>query len=143
MKKVRKMLIMANIKSGELVYDLGCGDGRVLITAAREFDARAVGIEIDPLRYIWSQARITLLGLRERVQVFYGDFFHQDLSKADIVTCYLLQSTNDKLIEKLNKELRLGARVISNTSLFRNSNLSTRMTSTKSLCIEKMQIADF
>jgi predicted RNA methylase len=112
------MLTMADLKPGELVYDLGCGDGRILIVAARQFGARAVGIEVDPLRYLWSKIRIQLLGLRNKVRIEYGDFFTHDLSKADVVTCYLLQGTNNKLVDKINRELRPGARIISSVYTF-------------------------
>ena len=115
---VRKMLTMADVKPSELVYDLGCGDGRILITVARQFGARAIGIEIDPLRYLWSQIRIHLLGLRSQVRIEYGNFFTHDLSKADVVTCYLLQGTNNKLAEKLNRELSPGARIVSSVYTF-------------------------
>ncbi|MFC1875081.1 SAM-dependent methyltransferase [Chloroflexota bacterium] len=109
---------MANVKPGELVYDLGCGDGRILIVAARQFSARAVGIEVDPLRYLWSQIRIHMLGLRGKVRIEYGNFFKHDLSKADVVTCYLLQDTNNKLAEKINRELSPSARIISSVFTF-------------------------
>ena len=79
---VHNMLTIAEVEPGDVVYDLGCGDGRVIITAARRFGAQAVGIEIDPLRYVWCQLLITLLRLRKRVKVFFGDFFSQDLSDA-------------------------------------------------------------
>jgi predicted RNA methylase len=97
---------------------LGCGDGRTLITAARRYGARAVGIEIDPLRYLWCQLLITALLLRGRVMILYGDFFDQDLSGADVVTCYLLQSTNEKLQGKLMQELHPNTRVVSNDFTF-------------------------
>jgi len=115
---VHKMLTMAAVKPGELVYDLGSGDGRILILAARQFGARAVGIEVDPLRYLWSQIRIHLLGLRGQVRIEYGNFFTHDISKADVVTCYLLQGTNNKLVEKLNRELSSSARIISSVYTF-------------------------
>jgi predicted RNA methylase len=115
---VHNMLTIAEVEPGDVVYDLGCGDGRVIITAARRFGAQAVGIEIDPLRYVWCQLLITLLRLRKRVKVVFGDFFSQDLSDADVVTCYLLQDTNQKLAVKLLGELRPGARVVSNTFTF-------------------------
>jgi SAM-dependent methyltransferase len=115
---VHEMLAMAQVGPGDIVYDLGSGDGRVLIAAARQFGARAVGIEIDPLRYLWTQGAIAVLGLRGRVQVRYGDFFQQDLRPADVVTCYLVQRTNDRLMRKLERELRPGTRVVSNTYIF-------------------------
>jgi predicted RNA methylase len=115
---VHKMLTMAEVGPGDLVYDLGCGDGRTIVTAARRYGARAVGVEIDPLRYIWCQILITVLGLRDRVRVIYGNFFSQDLSDADVVTCYLLQDTNNKLEEKFKRELASGTRVVSNTFTF-------------------------
>jgi hypothetical protein len=118
MGKVHKMLKMAGVGPHDLVYDLGCGDGRMIVTAARRYGARAVGIEIDPLRYLWCQVLITFLGLRDRVRVVYGSFYRQDLSEADVVTCYLLQSTNVKLQGKLEGELDPGTRVVSNSFTF-------------------------
>lgn len=114
MLMVHKMLKMAEVRPGDVVYDLGCGDGRFIIAAARRYGARAVGIEIDPLRYAWCQMLVTLLGLRRRVRVIRGDFFAQDLSEADVVICYLLQRTNTKLQGKFQAELRPGTRVVSN-----------------------------
>jgi SAM-dependent methyltransferase len=118
MDTVNRMLTVAEVGPGDLVYDLGCGDGRIIVTAARRFGARAVGIEIDPLRYLWCQLVITVLGLRGRVEVIFGNFFTQDLSQADVVTCYLLQVTNEKLEAKLKDDLRPGARVVSNYFTF-------------------------
>ena len=118
MKMVHKMLKMAEVGPGDRVYDLGCGDGRVIITAARRYGARAVGFEIDPLRYVWCRFLVWLFRLGDRVQVVYGDFFKHDLSQADVVTCYLLQITNQKLEPKLLRELRPGTRVVSNTFTF-------------------------
>lgn len=118
LKKVKKMLLMADVKPGETIYDLGCGDGRVIIMAARKFKAKAIGVEIDPLRFLWCQFLITVLGLRKRVKVLYGDLFHKDLQKADVVFCYLLQSTNNRLEEKLIEELSPDTRIVSNTFQF-------------------------
>ena len=73
LKMVHKMLRLAEVKPDELVYDLGCGDGRFTIAAALTYQARAVGIELDPFRYLWYQIMITVLGLRERVIVSYSD----------------------------------------------------------------------
>lgn len=118
MRMVNKMLKLAEVGPDDIVYDLGCGDGRTIITAAWRYGARAVGVEIDPLRYLWCQLAITLLGLRKRVKILYGNFFKQDLSEATVVTCYLLQDTNMKLEEKLKGELCIGTRVVSNTFTF-------------------------
>lgn len=118
MKTVHTMLRLAEVGPDDIVYDLGCGDGRIIITTARHYGARAVGIEIDPLRYIWCQLMVTLWGVGDRVRVVYGNFFAQDLSPATVVTCYLIQKTNNRLEEKLLKELSPGARVVSNTYIF-------------------------
>jgi SAM-dependent methyltransferase len=119
MSMVHKMLKLADVGPADIVYDLGCGDGRTVITAARYYGARAVGVEIDPLRYLWCQLRVTFLGLRDRVKIVYGNFFAQDLSAATVVTCYLLQDTNNKLEKKFEQELSSGTRVVSNTFYFR------------------------
>ncbi len=118
MKKVRKMLSLIDIQPDEVIYDLGCGDGRFMVSAVRKYNAKAVGVEINLMLYLWCQLLITILGLRKRVKIFYRDLFKCDLSNADIVICYLLQETNDKLEEKLLKELKPTARVISNSFLF-------------------------
>jgi SAM-dependent methyltransferase len=115
---VDRMLRMAGVKPGETVYDLGCGDGRVLVAAARRFGARAVGVELDLGRYLWSLLVVTATGLLGRVRVIRGDLFKVDLSPADVVFCYLLQETNERLKDKLRKELRPGARIVSNTFHF-------------------------
>lgn len=118
MNMVHKMLKLAGVRPGDIVYDLGCGDGRMIIAAARNYGAQAVGIEIDPLRYLWCRWLITILGLREQVKIVYGNFFTQDLSDANVVTCYLLQDTNNKLEAKFNQELNPGTRVVSNQFVF-------------------------
>jgi predicted RNA methylase len=133
-RTVLKMLKMAETKPGDVVYDLGCGDGRIILAAVRRFNAKAVGIEIDPLRYVWSQFIITLLGHRDQIEIIYGDFFKQDLSRADVVTCYLLQTTNEKLESKLLQELRPGARVVSYTFTFPNMKLVAEDTKTEIYC---------
>lgn len=118
MAKVHRMLEIAGVGPKDVVYDLGCGDGRTIVAAARRFGARAVGIEIDPLRFIWCQLLITVLGLRSQVRVIFGDLFKLDVSGADVVTCYLLPDTNKKLQVKFIEELRSDARVVSHDFIF-------------------------
>ena len=112
---VRAMLRLAEVQPGDVIYDLGCGDGRVVLIAARECGAIAVGIEVDPLRYLICRARIAVSRVRDRITIRFGDFFSQDLSQADVVACYLLQETNEQLLAKLREELRPGTRIVSNT----------------------------
>ena len=111
--KVRHMLELADVQPGEVVYDLGSGDGRMLVVAARRFGARAVGIEIDPLRLLVSRALVAVTGVRKQARVIWGSFFKANLSAADVVTCYLLAKTNAQIVGKLHDELRPGARVVS------------------------------
>lgn len=118
MKKVRKMLQLAQVKPGDVLYDLGSGDGRVLVLAAREFGARAVGIEIDPLRVLWSRLWVRALGLQKQVQVLRGDLFNAEIGDADVVTLFLRQRTNQLLMVKLLLELRPNTRVISHMFTF-------------------------
>ena len=117
-KMVHKMLDLAEIQPDELLYDLGCGDGRISVIAARKYKAKVVGIEINPLLWLWCQIVITIFGLRSRVKVILGSFYNQDLSDAEVVACYLLPNTNKKLESKLLRELCPDTRVISNTFLF-------------------------
>lgn len=131
---VGKMLKMAEVKPEDVVYDLGCGDARILLTAVRRFNARAVGIEIDPLRYFWSKFIIWLFGHQSRTSIIFGDFFKQDLSEADVVTCYLLQETNEKLESKLLKELRPGTRVVSHSFTFPRMHLTASDLQDKIYC---------
>ncbi|MGD8404854.1 MAG: class I SAM-dependent methyltransferase [Anaerolineales bacterium] len=118
MSMVHEMLTMAEVGPDDTLYDLGCGDGRIIVTAARRYGARAVGIELDPLRFVWCQILITVLGLRDRVRIVYGDFFKQDLSSASVVSCYLLSVTNKKLEAKFKSELNPETRVVSNYFIF-------------------------
>jgi precorrin-6B methylase 2 len=110
---VDQMLMMAQIQPGELVYDLGCGDGRIVIAAAHKFKARAVGIEIRRDIYDVTQARVKALGLGDQVQIVNGNALRYDLSPADVVTLYLLTSSNERLKPVLSKYLKPSARVVS------------------------------
>lgn len=117
-RKVKKMLEMADLKPGEKLVDLGAGDGRIVIIAARHYQARAVGVEIDPLRCFIANLLIRLFGLQDRAHVCYGDMFEFDIKDADVVSMYLLQSTNQRLKPKLAEELKPGARIVSHNFSF-------------------------
>ena len=110
---IREMLTLAEVKPGERVYDLGCGDGRILVVAAQEFGAKAVGVELNVERVKEGRDRISALGLNEKVKIVYGNIFDVDVSPADVVTLYLTTSGNEKLRPKLEKELKTGTRIIS------------------------------
>ena len=110
---VDKMLEVAGVKKNEMVYDLGCGDGRILMTAAQKFGARATGVELDPVLYKKTSARIVELKLQDRIKLLNGNLLEVDLSPADVVTLYLLTDSNTKLRPNLEKYLKPGSRVIS------------------------------
>jgi tRNA A58 N-methylase Trm61 len=110
-KVIGRIMNLADLKKGEIFYDLGSGDGRLVIAAALR-GAKAYGIEIDRFRAWYSRLRISLLGLKDKATIIQKNFFEVDLSEADVITSYLLQKTNDRLIPKLNKEVKKGARVL-------------------------------
>ncbi|MEZ5288111.1 MAG: class I SAM-dependent methyltransferase [Vicinamibacterales bacterium] len=110
---VEAMLQVANVGKNDFVYDLGCGDGRIPVTAAKKYGARGVGIDIDPQRIREARENVEKNGVGDRVRIVQGDLFEQDLSEATVVTLYLLPSLNVKLMPKLMKELKPGTRVVS------------------------------
>ncbi|HEV2763658.1 MAG TPA: class I SAM-dependent methyltransferase [Pyrinomonadaceae bacterium] len=110
---VARMLEMAGVKKDDLLYDLGSGDGRIVITAAKKYGARGVGYDIDPLRIRESNENAQRAGVADRVRFVQGDLFQADLSGASVVTLYLLPEINDRLRPKLLKELKPGTRVVS------------------------------
>jgi len=110
---VREMLKMAEVNANDLLYDLGCGDGRIVVTAAKEIGCRGVGIDIDPDRIEESKKNAKEAGVEDKVQFFLMDLFDVDLSDASVVTLYLLSKVNLRLRPKLFRELRAGARVVS------------------------------
>ena len=110
---VEKMLDAARLKPSETVFDLGSGDGRVLVTAAQRFGSKAVGVEISPAQVKASRDRIQKLKLEHLCTVLEGDALTADLSAADVVTMYLLTASNDLLRPNLERYLKPGARVVS------------------------------
>lgn len=110
---VEAMLKLANVTAKDTVYDLGCGDGIIVATAAQKYGARAVGIDIDPQRVKEANERIQKAGVTDKVKILNADLFETDISTATVVTLYLLPSLNQKLIPKLNKELKPGTRIVS------------------------------
>jgi len=111
---VEKMLEAAHVKAGDMVYDLGSGDGRIVITAAQKFGARGVGVEIQPDLCRKATERIKSLGLEDRVSMVEGSALRVDLSAADVVTMFFLTSSNEKMKPNLERYLKPGARVVSN-----------------------------
>lgn len=110
---IDKMLQLAHLKPGETVYDLGSGEGHIVITAAREFKAKAVGIELSPELCKLATMHIKALGLEDRVKIVHANLLKVDLSPADVVTIYLLTASNELLRPNLERDLRPGARVVS------------------------------
>ena len=110
---VDAMLKLANVTGKDVVYDLGCGNGIIVATAASKFGARAVGIDIDPQRIKESNETVQKMNVTDKVKILNEDLFQTDISQATVVTLYLLPSLNQKLIPKLNKELKPGTRIVS------------------------------
>ena len=112
---VTAMLKLADVKKGDLVYDLGCGDGRIVIAAAKEFGAHGVGVDIDPQRISESNENAKKAGVTSMVQFREDDLFETKISDATVVTLFLWPSLNLKLRPKLLKELKPGTRVVSHS----------------------------
>lgn len=110
---VAEMLKVAEVKPGNVVYDLGCGDGRIVISAAKDFGARGIGVDIDPKRIEESNANAKTAGVTDKVKFLQQDLFEMDFRDADVVALYLLNSLNVRLRPKLLAELKPGARVVS------------------------------
>jgi SAM-dependent methyltransferase len=112
---VDKMLEMAKVGKNDLVYDLGCGDGRIVITAAKKYGARGVGVDLNPKRIEEARSNLKEAGpeVAKRVRFITGDLFKVDISKATVVTLYLLPEVNLMLRPKLWKELAVGTRIVS------------------------------
>lgn len=134
---VERMLELADVTAKDVVYDLGSGDGRLVITAAKKYGARGVGIDIDPARVAEARANARTAGVEHLVQFVEGDALEADVSEATVVTLYLLSSSNLRLRPLLTRQLRPGARIVSHafgmgdwtperTEAFKDANGATR-----------------
>jgi len=117
---VEKMLDLGGLKAGEKMFDLGSGDGRIVIMAAQKYHADATGIEMDDDLYRQSMQKIRSLGLEKTARIIHGDIFKQDYSPANLITVYLLPVSNDKVRPLLEKQLKKGTRVVSHDFPFRD-----------------------
>lgn len=110
---VNGMLKLAKVNKNDTVYDLGCGDGRIVISAAKDYGAKGVGIDLNPTRIAEARANARRAGVEGRVSFREGDLFKADFSPASVVTLYLLPDVNRKLRPQLWKQLKVGSRVVS------------------------------
>jgi SAM-dependent methyltransferase len=110
---VEKMLEAAKLKPGETLYDLGCGDGRILVRAAKKYKVKAVGIEISRSLAEKAAQDVRKKGLEDQIKIIHGNFMNMDLSAANVVTLYLAPTANDKLRPNLERELKPNTRVVS------------------------------
>ncbi len=112
---VDAMLKLAEVRKGDVVYDLGCGDGGIVVTAAKTYGVRAVGIDINPERIAEAKENVAKNGVGKLVELRTADLFEADIKEASVVTLYLLTSLNIKLRPKLLRELRPGTRIVSHS----------------------------
>lgn len=111
MRQVRRMLEAAGLKKGMIVYDLGSGDGRLVHTAAREYGARGIGYEFSP--FVWLWAKFLSLFWRSKAELRFGNFWKADLSDADVIVCYLLPHSMERMKKDLLPQLKPGALIVS------------------------------
>ena len=117
---VEKMLDLGELKAGEKMFDLGSGDGRIVIMAAQKYKADATGVEFVDDLYRQSMQKIRTLGLEKTARIIHGDIFKQDYSSADMITVYLLPASNNKLRPLLEQQLMKGTRIVSHDFPFRD-----------------------
>ena len=110
---IRRILRFAEVQPGETVCDLGCGEGRILITAAKEFSARAIGVEIDPLKILLARLLRKINGVDDRVNIVRGNLFDFDPGSADVLYLYLTHQAIDKLFPEILKKLKPSVRIVS------------------------------
>lgn len=112
-KLVKKMLEIAEVGPNDVLYDLGSGDGRIITEAVKSYGAKAVGIEADPIRVLWSRMFLFFYRIRDKSKIKWGNFFNEDILEATAVTLFLGSKANEKLKKKLVKELKPGTLVVS------------------------------
>lgn len=112
-KTARAICKLAEISEKDIVYDLGCGDGTLIIAVSKEYEAKAIGIEIDPMRFLIAKIRVLLNGLNTKINVKRKNFFDEDLSSATVIVVYLVPKALGLLLPKFKKELKKGTRIVS------------------------------
>jgi precorrin-6B methylase 2 len=112
---VKAMLKLADVKNTDVLYDLGCGDGRIVVAAAKNYGAHAVGVDIDPKRIEEAKENARRAGVENLVRFEENDLFQANIKDATVVTLFLLSSVNERLRPKLLQDLKPGTRVVSNT----------------------------
>ena len=132
---VDAMLELAQVKRSDVVYDLGSGDGRLVITAAKKYGATGVGIEIDPALVKQSRENAAAAGVSNRVRFVTQNLYNTDLSRASVVTLYLLQSINERLRPRLVRQLKPGSRIVSHVF-----NMGPEWPPEKTVTIERSRI---
>jgi len=110
---VRRLLFVSELQAGEQLIDLGCGDGRIVIAAAREYDAQTVGVEIDPMRVMWARAWAFFAGVAKTTRIVRGNMYTYDVSGADVVILFLSATSNFRLQERLRRTMKPGSRLVS------------------------------
>ncbi len=117
--KIKKILELAEPRPGEILYDLGSGNGEILIKAVKNYGVKAIGIEINPILVWQSRRKVKKTGLEKQIKIYWGNFFRKNFSDADIVIMYLLQPTNNRIEKKLLKELKPGTKIVSESFTFK------------------------
>lgn len=117
--KIKRILKLAELKRGEVLYDLGSGDGQIIIEAAKNYVVKAIGVEINPFLVYFSRKKIRKVGMEGKIKVCFGSIFKKDISDANVIIIYLTQLANNRLEKKLLSELKPGTRIISLSFIFK------------------------
>ncbi len=121
---VKKMVDIARLKEGEVAYDLGSGDARILVEAAKQYkNIKLIGVEVNPFVFMISKIMLKIHGLEDRIKIRRENLFKTDLKDADVIFIFLLQGSTYRLEKKLKKELKRGTRIVSHIWKFKNTKL--------------------